>query len=260
MNHKLFLGDCLDIFTRIQSASIDMILVDTPFAMTAQGWDTLIPFPAMWAQVERVLKPNAAAVFFGSQPFTSMLIASNYKQFRHEWIWEKNKPTGHLNSGRSPMKAHENILVFSDGLPTYNPQMTHGHVLKSAYRKPQDADVYNKAGENYYASTSRFPRSVIRFDTVPHKERVHPNQKPVALLSYLIRTYSNEGDTVLDFTMGSGSTGVACALEGRNFIGIELTEKYYNIAHNRIENACGKFEMTEAERKTGQMALLGATL
>ena len=257
MTYQLFLGDCLNILPTLEANSIDLILVDTPYQMTAQSWDTLIPFPAMWSQVKRVLKANGPALFSGSQTFTSMLIASNYKWFKHEWIWHKNKATGHLDSGHCPMKAHENILVFSGGLATYSPQMTHGHVLKSSHRKEQGNGVYRSAGDSYYASTSHFPRSVLDFDIVGNAERVHPNQKPVPLLSYLIRTYSNEGDTVLDFTMGSGSTGVSCALEGRNFVGIELTEKYYNIARNRIRNARGQFEMTEAERETGQMALLG---
>lgn len=252
---QLHLGDCLDVLPTLNENSIDMILVDLPYQMTAQSWDTLIPFAPMWENIKRVLKPNRAGAFFASQPFTSTLTVSNYEQFRHDWVWEKGRATGHLNKSRRPMKAHEDILVFSQGEPLYNPQMTHGHTRKRSTTNGQSRRVYGGYAGSRYDSTSRYPRSVLKFSTVAHKDRVHPNQKPIKLLAYLIRTYTNEGDTVLDFTMGSGSTGVACGRTGRNFVGIELNESFYSIAVNRVENAYGEFSPTPAERRTRQVSL-----
>lgn len=193
----------------------------------------------MWVQLKRVIKPNGAIVMTASQPFSSVLTCSNLKMFRYSLCWEKTTATGHLNCKIMPMRAHEDILVFYSKTPTYNPQMTHGHERKStvrAYRGQPLSECYgSQTKETTYSSTSRYPRSVIKTSTDKQKSKLHPTQKPVSLIEYLMRTYSNEGDTVLDFTMGSGTTGIAAINLNRNFVGIELNEKYFRIAKARIE-------------------------
>lgn len=237
----LLQGDCLELLPCITDASVALVLTDPPYGTTACKWDSVIPFEPMWKQVWRVLKPNGAAVFTASQPFTSALVMSQAKHFKYEWIWHKTTATGHLNANRKPMTAHESVLVFSFGVPLYNPQKTTGHKRKvsTAHHKRGcvKTDTYGKHGLTGYDSTERYPRSVITFKSDKQKQALHPTQKPVALMEYLIRTYTNEGETVLDFTMGSGTTGVACMNTGRNFIGIERDEKYFQIAKERIEKA-----------------------
>ena len=241
----LMQGDCLERMKEIQSGSVDMILADPPYGTTACKWDSIIPLEPMWEQLKRIIKPNGAIVMTAQTPFDKVLGCSNLGMLRYEWIWEKTSPTGHLNAKRSPMKAHENILVFYCSGPTYNPQKTFGHVRKTATRvnrTNKQYDCYGKQeGVTDYDSTERYPRDVIVFPSDKQRCSLHPTQKPVALMEYLIKTYTNESETVLDFTMGSGTTGVACANTGRKFIGIELDLNYFNIALERIEAAHAGF-------------------
>ena len=236
-NYSLLFGDCLERMKEIPDGSVDMVLVDLPFGTTQNSWDSVIDMKLMWEEVNRVSKNNSAKLFFAQTPFDKVLGCSNLKELKYEWIWEKTTATGHLNAKKMPMKAHENILVFYDKLPTYNPQKTTGHKPANSYTKHQD-DGSNygetKVGISGGGQTDRYPRSVQVFKTDKQKVSLHPTQKPVALLEYLIKTYSNEGDIVLDFTTGSGSTGVACLNTNRKFIGIEMDENYFDICVKRI--------------------------
>jgi len=210
-----------------------------PYGTTQCKWDSLIDLDLLWTEYNRICKPNAAVVLFAQTPFDKALGASNLKNLKYEIIWEKTSATGHLNAKKMPMKAHENILVFYKKLPIYNPQKTQGHARKTSKTgKKYDSDCYGDEKEKpFYDSTERYPRSVQVFPTDKQTLKLHPTQKPVALIEWLIRTYSNEGDIVLDNTMGSGTTGVACKNLGREFIGIELDETYFNIASERIAAA-----------------------
>jgi DNA modification methylase len=229
---RLYHGDCLEVMPTLPAHSVDMILADPPYGTTACKWDSVIPFAPMWAAIERVIKPNGAVVLFGSQPFTSALVMSKPGWFRYEWIWEKSVGTGFLDANRKPLKCHENACVFYGGLPTYNAQMTRARrTIKTPYAT---ASHYGKHERNTTDNGGKaFPRSIV----YAPKElgTVHPTQKPVALLAYLIRTYTHKGETVLDFCMGSGSTGAACIEEGRDFIGIEKDAEYFKIATERLE-------------------------
>lgn len=216
MSFKLMLGDCLERMKEIPDGSVDLVLTDPPYGTTACKWDSVIPFEPMWKEVKRVLKQNGAAVFTASQPFTSALVMSNLRDFKYCWVWEKDRSTGHLNANRRPMVAHEDVLVFCGSTPRYSPQMVYSGIAsnKSAKtRRASKAETYGKFEEYQRGGTThRFPRSVVKINTVNSAHgTVHPTQKPVALMEYLIRTYTDDGDTVLDFTMGSGTTGVACA-------------------------------------------------
>ena len=248
-------GDCLELMKDIPDKSIDMILCDLPYGTTACKWDTVIPFEPLWEQYNRIIKDNGAIVLFGSQPFTSQLILSNIKMFREELIWLKNKSGSGLQAKQKHIKVHENILVFSkNGKYTYNPQKW--LVDKKEFLTQRKTFNEVEVGNNIYSKMikkqkaddgTRNPISIVscRVPFTPSKTkiyedkkvdlRVHPTQKPVALLEYLIKTYTNDGDIVLDNCMGSGSTGVACINTNRNFIGIELDEKYFEIAKERIE-------------------------
>ena len=229
-------GDCLDIMKTMPNDSIDAIIADPPYGTTACKWDAIISFEPMWEQLKRVVKNNGVIVLFGSQPFTSALVMSNPKMFKYQWIWEKSKASGYLNSKKRPMVSHEDIAIFCKSTPIYYPQMTKG-------------DPYNKGtalrNTNVYGNQKittvrndeglRYPRSVQYFKTAESEGKVyHPTQKPLILMEYLVKTYTQENNTVLDFTMGSGTTGVACKKLNRNFIGIELDQKYFNIAQERI--------------------------
>lgn len=236
-NYTLLHGDCLERMKEIPDGSVDLVLVDLPYGTTQNKWDSVIDLGTMWEQLNRICKVNAAKLMFAQTPFDKVLGCSNLKDLKYEWVWEKTTATGHLNAKKMPMKAHENILVFYDKLPTYNPQKTSGHKPANSYTKHQD-DGSNygktKVGVSGGGQTDRYPRSVQVFKTDKQQVSLHPTQKPVALLEYLINTYSNEGDTVLDFTMGSGSTGVAAINTDRKFTGIEMDEGYFNIAKERI--------------------------
>jgi len=235
-NAELHHGDCLEVMQSIPDGSVDMILCDLPYGTTACKWDTVIPFEPLWAQYRRVAKRNAAIVLTASQPFTTALIASNYADFRYCWVWEKQRPTGFLDARRKPMKAHEDVCVFYAATATYNPQGLVATKVKSSRKNKAGSGVYGAVGaDDYVQKEGNFPRSVLKIDRVTHGQ-VHPTQKPVALMEYLIRTYTNEGETVLDNCMGSGTTGVACANTGRRFIGIEKDHRYFVIACERIEN------------------------
>lgn len=236
---KCMIGDCLERMAEIEAGSVDLVLTDPPYGTTACSWDAVIPFEPMWREVRRVLKPNGAAVFTASQPFTSALVMSNAREFRYQWVWEKDRATGHLNAKKRPMVAHEDVVVFSAMTPRYNPQLTETGKASNKSAKTErssSAKTYGSFSEYQRGGdTTRFPRSVVKFNTVNSAHGVvHPTQKPAALMEYLIRTYTNEGETVLDFTMGSGTTGVACVNTGRNFIGIERDPQYYRISCQRI--------------------------
>ena len=238
---KLLHGDCLDLMASIPDGSIDMICADLPYGTTACKWDTIIPFEPLWAHYKRVIKSNGAIVLFGSQPFTSALVMSNPKWFKYEVIWFKNVPTGMAQASYAPMKYHENILVFCEGkIDTFNKEMEQREgVGKDCYKYEHYCGESNHVKldkvKKFYDANLVNPSSVQLFTVVPNRNgKVHPTQKPVALLEYLIRTYTNEGETVMDNCMGSGTTGVACKNTGRNFIGIEKDAGYFEIARNRI--------------------------
>lgn len=242
MTYEIYNEDCLEGMKRIPDGAVDMILTDLPYEITNCAFDVRIPFEPMWEQFKRVTKRNAAIVLFSQMPFGAELIMSNRKMYRYEWIWEKPLGVGFLNAKKMPLRCHENILVFYQQLPTYNPQFTQG--------KPYVADVktttinYGKSNRPVTISDGRrYPRDVVKFYQVgnfSHTENYHPQQKAVDLLEYLIKTYTNEGELALDATMGSGSTGVAAVNTGRRFIGFELETKFYDIAKKRIDEAVAK--------------------
>lgn len=239
-NYKLYKGDCLEIMKDIPDKSIDMILCDLPYGTTRCKWDSIIDLEKLWEQYNRIIKDNGAIVLFAQTPFDKVLGSSNLKMLKYEWIWEKTQATGHLNAKKMPMKAHENILVFYKKLPVYNPQKTTGHKPINSYTKyistQNKSDLYGKVNKEISGGgdTDRYPRSVQIFSSDKQKIALHPTQKPVDLLQYLIKTYTNENELVLDNTMGSGSTGVACINTNRKFIGIEKDDIYFNIAKERI--------------------------
>ena len=238
-SYTLLLCDCLERMKEIPDGSVDLVLVDLPYGTTQNKWDSVIDLESMWEQLKRICSDNTPKIMFAQTPFDKVLGCSNLKELKYEWVWEKTTATGHLNAKKMPMKAHENILVFYDKLPTYNPQKTLGHKPANSYTKHQeDRSKYGKTkvGVSGGGQTDRYPRSVQVFKTDKQKVSLHPTQKPVALLEYLINTYSNEGDTVLDFTFGSCSTGVAALNTNRKFIGVEMEEKYFDIGVNRLEN------------------------
>ena len=245
MNINLLHGDCLELMKDISDKSIDMILCDLPYGQTARNkWDSVIPFEPLWEQYKRIIKDNGVIVLFGNGMFTADLMTSCKHMWRYNLIWEKTQPTGFLNANRMPLRSHEDICVFYKKLPTYNPQKTAGHARKVSTaehkRSSKQSTNYNEVNNYSYDSTERFPRSVLKFAKDIQKSALHPTQKPVALLEYLIKTYTNDGDTVLDNCMGSGSTGVACLNTNRNFIGIELDEDYFNISKQRINETQNK--------------------
>jgi len=237
---KLILGDCLEVMKEIPDGSVDMVLTDPPYGTTACKWDTIIPFEPMWANLKRIVKPNGAIVLMASQPFTSALVMSNIAMFKYEWIWDKHIPRGFQVAKHRPMMKHENVLVFGSGKVSYFPQKTlrDKPVTVKNYSKKNkvssnDIGKYNDSDKRF-TYTHKSPDSMIVGLWEPNAGKTHPTQKPVSLMEYLIKTYTNEGETVLDFTMGSGTTGVAAANTGRRFIGVELDQKYFEIAVNRM--------------------------
>lgn len=238
-SYTLMQGDCLDLMPLLPDASIDLILCDLPYGTTQNKWDSVIDLPTLWKEYMRISR--GAVVLTACQPFTSALIMSNLAWFRHEWVWEKNKASGHLNAKRRPMRAHEDIVVFAENQPRYFPQMTEGHKPGNYAKRAAQSTCYGAAESTEYGgSTKRYPRSVQLFPVMNNDdpEKSHPTQKPVALMEYLISTYTNEGDTVLDNCMGSGTTGVACLNTGRKFIGIEKDPEYFGTCVKRM-TACG---------------------
>jgi DNA modification methylase len=230
---RLLNGDCLERMAEIEDGSVDMVLCDLPYGTTQNAWDAVIPFEPMWACVRRILRPNGAAVFTAQTPFDKVLGASNIAGLRYEWIWRKEAGTGHLNAHRAPMKNHENILVFCDGSPAYIPQMRTGHKPYTARQgRPKSENYGKQTGALTVSDGSRFPLSVL--DCAREGESFHATQKPIALMRYLIETYTVAGETVLDFTMGAGSTGVAAVRSRRSFIGVEQDPEHYKTAKQRI--------------------------
>jgi site-specific DNA-methyltransferase (adenine-specific) len=233
----LILGDCLVEMNKIQDNEVDLVLCDLPYQMVNLSWDSMIPLEPLWEQYNRIAKENAAMVFTASQPFTTILISSNLKNFRYEWIWEKPQGTNPMAAKIMPLKAHENILVFYRKSPTYNPQMWRDKPytgFKSSTKTIGEAYGNIKSQHRDNPEGSRYPKTILQFR---QEKGYHPTQKPVPLMEYLIKTYSNEDDVVLDNTMGSGTTGVAAIQCGRKFIGIESDKNYYDIAMKRIRQA-----------------------
>jgi len=239
--NKIYNGDCLELIPAfIEDKSIDMIFSDLPYGTTKCKWDSIIDLPKLWNEYERIIKNNGAIVLFSQTPFDKVLGASNLKLLRYEWIWEKTQATGHLNAKKMPMKAHENILVFYKKLPTYNPQKTFGHKPINSYTKyiktQNNTEIYGtmKREISGGGETDRYPRSVITFASDKQKSCLHPTQKPLALIEYMIKTYTNEGDLILDNACGSGTTGLGAKNLNRNFIMMENLSKYYKIACKRV--------------------------
>lgn len=255
-NYKLYNGDCLEVMDKLieQGVKVDCILTDPPYGTTACKWDVVIPFDEMWNRLNKLIKPNGAIVLFGNEPFSSFLRVSNIKNLKHEWYWNKINAGNFVQAKNHPLKIIENIIVFSNGKVNYNPQMiendeNYTKILKSKHKSIHDGRLEQLVEDKYFVMASgkfknktdekfAYPKNIITISKFSNecnsRHRLHPTQKPVELLDYLIKTYTNENELVLDFTMGSGSTGVACLNTNRKFIGIELDENYFNIAVNRI--------------------------
>jgi site-specific DNA-methyltransferase (adenine-specific) len=235
---KLYNGDCLEVMKDIQDKSIDMILCDLPYGTTACKWDAVIPFEPLWEQYNRIIKDNGAIALFGSEPFSSALRMSNIKHYKYDWVWDKVKPNGHLVAKYRPMQRNENISVFGKNKINYYPIMIDR-------KRPTKSKEYSRTeimggtttDNNGKVLNKKYPQNILVYSNASQKNKLHPTQKPVALLEYLIKTYTNDGDTVLDNCMGSGSTGVACVNTKRKFIGIELDNTYYKVAKDRIKQA-----------------------
>lgn len=231
-------GDCIKAMRTLPDASVDFLFTDLPYGTTNCKWDTPINLQEFWGEANRVVRPGGCKALFAQTPFAQVLGCSNIKQLRYEWVWEKTQATGHLNAKRMPMKAHENILIFYDRLPTYHPQMTHGHERKVATaehkRNCKKGDVYHDYKPVTYDSTDRYPRDVLKGPTDKQRCSLHPTQKPVWLCEELILTYTDPDDVVLDCCMGSGSIGVAAANTGRSFIGVEKDLEFFNVSRTRI--------------------------
>ena len=237
---NLYNDDMFHLFDKIEDESINLILTDFPYGTLNKRneWDTIIDYPTFWKHVDRICKPNSAIISTAAQPFTSKLISSNYNDFKYTLVWEKSKASGYLNAKKQPLKAHEDIVVFYKKQTTYNPQFTTG-VPYDKGKAVRDTEAYGKQTKAIHVKDTegkRYPRSVLYFKTAEGEGKLHPTQKPIALFEYLIRTYSNEGDTILDPCMGSGTTGVACNNTNRKFIGIERDREYYNIALDRLSS------------------------
>lgn len=258
MDIELFCGDCLVEMNKISSNSVDMVLCDLPYGVLNKSnisakWDKQLPLQRLWEHYKRIVKPNGAIVLFGQGMFTAKLMISNPKMWRYNLVWDKVLPTGFLNANKMPLRSHEDILVFYEKLPTYNPQMTEGKPLHSKgkqykTKKPKNRNygVFGTTDDSRKGSVEKFPKSIVRF-VKPHPSiAVHSTEKPVYLCEWLIKTYTNEKETVLDNCMGSGSVGVAAVKTGRNFIGIELNKEYFQIAQERIK---------EAEERNGKDSL-----
>ena len=262
--YKLYNGDCLEVMDKLieQGLKVDAIITDPPYGTTACKWDSVIPFDAMWERLNKLIKPTGAIVLFGSEPFSSELRMSNIKKFRHEWYWNKINAGNFVQAKNHPLKIVENIMVFSKNKVNYNPQMNinteeYTKKLKAKHKNKKESSMTQTVEDKYFTMASgkfkiqtdesvSYPKNILTVSKFSNecnsRNRVHPTQKPVELLEYLIKTYTNEGELILDFTAGSGSTGVGCINTNRRFIGIELDEGYYNIAKERIEEAVKKKE------------------
>jgi len=234
---KLYHGDCLEIMPELEP--VDLVLADPPYGITACSWDLIIPLEPMWKHIAEVIGPNTAVIMTSGQPFASKLVMSNPKQFRYDIIWNKVLITGHLNAAKMPLRKHETILVFYNKLPTYNPQKTTGernHKTKGSLKKSNVYGSERRADRSDILGSFKYPTSIIEFNKIPASLVCHPAQKPVPLMKYLIKTYSNKSETVLDFAIGSGTTAIACEKLNRRWIGIEISEEYCEIAKQRIIN------------------------
>ena len=244
--YKLLQGDCLELMNKIPDKSIDMILCDLPYGTTKNKWDSVLPFDKMWEQYDRIIKENGCIALFADGMFMSDLMQSNKKLWKYNLVWDKELISGFLNANRMPLRSHEEICIFYKKLPTYNPQFTEGEPLhgmgtkfsqeKNKNNNYGNFDSCNNPSAKRTGDTKKYPKSIVKFPRPASCVMIHPTQKPVELLEWLIKTYTNENDLVLDNCMGSGSTGVAAVGINRNFIGIELEEKYFNIAKERIES------------------------
>ncbi len=238
--NRTYFGDCLEVMKLIDDNSIDMVLCDLPYGTTRCRWDSVIDLPKLWSEYRRIIKANGAIVLTAQTPFDKVLGASNLEMLKYEWIWEKTQATGHLNAKKMPLKAHENILVFYKDLPTYNPQKTNGHKPINSYTKyvktQNNTELYGEMKQEISGGgeTDRYPRSVLLYSSDKQKSCLHPTQKPLALMEYLIATYSNEGETILDNCAGSGTTGLAAKNLNRNYIMIENDEVNYGICTERV--------------------------
>ena len=231
-------GDCLELMKDIPDGSVNLILCDLPYGTTDCKWDSVIPFEPLWKAYKRIIKANGAIVLTASQPFTTVLAASNINEFKYQWVWKKERPSNPQLAKLQPLKFHEDILVFANGKATYNPQgVIEIPKEKLKVHKPEKNLLGHCQRKPYIQTHTGYPKSIVSFSA---ERGHHPTQKPVALMEYLIKTYTNEGDTVLDNCMGSGTTGVACVNTNRSFIGIEMDAKYFNIAQNRINEAVRK--------------------
>jgi len=230
----LRLGDCLEVMKSIPDKSIDAIICDLPYGTTACKWDSVIPFEPLWAQYKRIIKDNGAIVLFGQEPFSTVLRMSNIKEYKYDWIWDKVKPGAFASAKYQPLRQHELISVFYKNFGAYNPQMVERDKPKTSrqYGESLSANCTIDGLDRTY--THLYPKTILKFSNAHQKGKVHSTQKPVDLLEYLVKTYTNQGDTVLDNCMGSGTTGVACKNLGRKFIGIEQDANYFEIAKNRI--------------------------
>lgn len=251
-NYELWQGDCLELMSNIPDKSVDMIFTDLPYNTTQNSWDCMINLDELWKQYKRIIKKNGCIALWAQAPFSHVLALSNLSQYRYEWIVEKTKATGHLNAKKMPMKAHENVMVFADldespetlqifynKLPTYNPQMTEGHTPVHSYTKhTTDGSCYGdtKIGISGGGSTQRYPRDVLQFKWDTQKSSLHATQKPLEACEYFIKTYTNEGDVVLDSCMGSNTTGLAAQRLKRRYIGIEKDEEIFKIAVDRLRS------------------------
>jgi DNA modification methylase len=252
-------GDCLELMKEIPNSSVDLILCDLPYGTTACKWDTILPFDKLWEQYNRIIKDNGIIVLFGSQPFTSLLGASNIENLKYSWIYQKTKPTNFMNAKKQPLRGFEDILVFYKRQSTYNPQglieinknvkNTGTKNRKSIKENGDLTSVHNPilSGVDYRQQYTNYPTGILTFSNGSSKS-YHPTQKPVELLEYLIKTYTNENEIVLDNCMGSGSTGVACVNTNRNFIGFELDNTYFEIAEKRIEDAQNSISQTRCSK------------
>ena len=241
MTYELTHGDCLEKMKYIPDGSVDMVLADPPYGTTACKWDSIIPLEPMWEQLKRIIKPNGAIVLFGSEPFSSALRMSNIKNYKYDWVWKKSRPTGGMLAKKRPLLDIENIIVFYSKQCIYNIQGVKDcsitHINTVGRKKGSGVRGADRKQDSYMQTKTNYPRRILEFSSPHNVGSFHPTQKPVALMEYLIKTYTNGGETVLDFTMGSGTTGVACANTGRSFIGIELDYVYFDIAQNRIAKA-----------------------
>lgn len=239
--NQLYKGDCLELMKEVPDGSIDMILCDLPYGQTSRNkWDSVIPFQPLWEQYERIIKEHGVIVLFANGMFTADLMQSNRKLWRYNLIWQKTQPTGFLNAKKMPLRSHEDICIFYKKLPTYNPQKSMGHVRKVSKAEHKvnckETTDYRKYGLITYDSTERYPKSILTFAKDIQTSALHPTQKPVALLEYLIKTYTNEGELILDNCAGSGSTCIAAIDTNRNFIAMEMDDDYFKVAENRIHD------------------------